>query len=140
MRSALLALLLAACLCSAEETCPFLKDATAAGILGGEVVSHSDASSCLFTFKSSQLVIKVQTVTLPYKPNCRPNPTSIRGIGNEAVACSNAGSASVQKIEQVSGRVRNRAFLIELLSNDIPRDVLREKIRSVAEQVSGILF
>jgi hypothetical protein len=142
MRYAIVLFLLGACICRAEEACPWINAATAAGVLGGEVTSHYDGSTCLFanTSSHSQLLIKVQTVSLPYKLNCEPNPTPLKAIGNEAVACSNEGSNNVQKIEQVAGRVRNSAFLIKLLSNDIPRAALREKARSMAEQVAGNLF
>jgi hypothetical protein len=152
MRHIVLAILIAAA-CRAEDACPFLNAATAAGVLGGEVISHYDGSTCLFTHAAatvpgrdregavfaSQLLIKVQTVTLPYKLVCEPNPTSLKAIGNEAVICSMEGkNGSIS--EQIAGRVRDRAFFIRLTSNNIPRDALREKARSVAEQVAGILF
>lgn len=140
MRYAALVLLLGAFAGRAEEACPWINAATAAGVLGGTVTSNNDGSTCLFTHSSSQLVVKVQTASLPYKLNCEPNPTSLKAIGNEAVACSNEGSNNVQKIEQVAGRVRDRVFLVKLLSNDIPRASLREKARSVAELVAGNLF
>lgn len=140
MRFAALLLLLGAGVCRADEDCPFLNTATAAGVLGGEVTSHVEGPNCVFKHSSSQLSIKVETVTLPYKPNCQPSPTPITGIGNEAVACSNEASNNMPEIEQVAGRVRDRAFLITLQSKEIPRATLREKARSIAEQVAGVLF
>jgi hypothetical protein len=118
----------------AENSCPFLNAATADGVLGGEVASHVSGDTCIFTRNSSELRIEVQTVRLPYKPNCSPSPTPLNAIGNEAVACEKPGS------DQVAGRVRDRAFYVRLTSNDLSRTALREKARSVAEQVAGILF
>jgi hypothetical protein len=140
MRYAGVLFLLSVCVLQAEEACPWINAATAAGLLDGEVTSHYDGSTCLFTHASSQLLIKVQTVGLPYRLNCQPNPTPLKAIGNEAVACGNTDSNNAQKMEQVAGRVRESVFLIKLLSNDIPRAALREKARSVAEQVAGNLF
>ena len=138
IRYAAMILLLPAA-CRAEESCPWLNAATAGGVLGGEVTSHIDGNICVFTHNSSQLRIEVQAVNLPYKASCEPNPTPLKAIGNEGLACSvddKSGSIS----EQVVGRVRDRAFFIRLTSNNIARAALREKARSVAEQVAGILF
>jgi hypothetical protein len=118
----------------AEEACPFLNTATAAGVLGAEVTAHVTGDTCVFAHGASELRIEVKTVTLPHKPNCAPTPTSLRAIGNEAVACETDGA------EQIAGRVRDRAFFVRLTSNDISPGALREKARAVAEQVAGILF
>jgi hypothetical protein len=126
--------LLAAIACHAEESCTFLNAATAAGVLEGQVTSQIHSDVCVFTHDSSQLRIEVRTVNLPYKPACQPDPTSLKSIGNEAVACESDRS------EQIAGRVRDRAFFIWLTSNHIARAALREKSRSVAEQVAGTLF
>ncbi|HEX3682835.1 MAG TPA: hypothetical protein VHU83_09850 [Bryobacteraceae bacterium] len=118
----------------AEDACPFLNAATAAGILGGEVTTHLSGEICVFAHNSSELRIEVKAVTLAYKPSCSPNPTSLRSIGNEAVACESDHG------EQIAGRVRDRAFFIRLTSNHIARAALDEKVRLAAEQVAGILF
>jgi hypothetical protein len=127
-------LMFIAAACRAEDTCPLLNGATAAGVLGGEVTSHVSGDTCVFTHDSSELRIEVKTVSLPYKPECAPNPAPVKAIGNEAVACDGDRS------EQIAGRVRDRAFLVRLTSNQAARAALREKARSVAEQVAGILF
>jgi hypothetical protein len=137
MRSIALLVLIAAG-CRAENACPFLNAATAAGVLGGEVSSRMNGDICVFTHESSELRIEVQNANLPYKPNCPSNATSLKAIGNEAYACSVDGKNGTS--EQVVGRVRDRAFLIRITSNSIPRAALCEKVRSVAEQVAGILF
>ena len=133
MRFAALILLFAAA-SRGQQSCPWLNAATAAGVLGGDVKSQITEDSCLFAHGSSELRIEVKTVNLPYKPDCSPNPTALRAIGNEAVACEKPGS------DQVAGRVRDRAFFVRLTSNDFSRIALREKVHSVAEQVAGILF
>jgi hypothetical protein len=60
----------------------------------------------------------------------------LKAIGNEALACSD------DHAELVVGRVRDRAFLVRLGTNDhsTQPSALREKARRVAEQVAGILF
>ena len=138
MRQAALLVLLAAA-GRAEQPCPFLNAATAAGILGGEVESRIHGDICLFSFESSQLRIEVQTVSLPYKLDCGPNAKPLKAIGNEALSCSLHGNNG-RMIEQIVGRVRERAFFIRLTSNENARDALRDKARLVAEQVVGILF
>jgi hypothetical protein len=138
MRYVALVVLMAAA-CRADDSCPFLNAATADGVLGGEVTSHVTGNLCVFAHASSQLRIEVQTVSLPHKSKCEPNPTSLKAIGNEAFACSIDGKNGTIS-EQITGRVRDRAFFILLTSNNIVRAALREKARSVAEQVAGILF
>lgn len=133
MRHILLVISIAAT-CRAENACPFLNAATAAGVLGGEVTVNVRGDTCLFARGASELRIEVKTVNLPYKPNCAPSPVPLKAIGNEAVICESDGA------QQVAGRVRDRAFFVRLTSNDIASPALREKARSVAEQVAGILF
>lgn len=127
-------LLLTAAFARGQQPCPYLNSATAAGVLGGEVTSQVNGDICLFTHNSSQLGIQVQTINLPYNPNCAPNPVPLNAIGNQAVACDGEGS------EEVAGRVRERAFFVRLTSNSFTRAALRDKTRSVAEQVAGILY
>jgi hypothetical protein len=133
MRGIVLILLIAAA-GRAEDACPFLNAATAAGVLGGEVTTHISGDICVFARNSSELRIEVKIVSFLYKPNCSPSPTSLRSIGNEALACESDHS------EQIAGRVRDRAFFVRLTSNNIARAVLSEKTLLVAEQVAGILF
>lgn len=135
--SALIFLLTAAC--HAEQGCPWLNTATAAGVLGGEVRSQITGDNCTFTHNDSQLRIEVQTVSLAYKLNCGPIPTPLKAIGNEALSCSLHGNGG-RLVEQIVGRVRDRAFSVRLTSTDIARDALRQKARLIAEQVAGILF
>jgi hypothetical protein len=139
MGEAIGALLLIAAACHAEQPCPFLNNATAEGVLGAATIATAAGHVCMFTRGSSQLRIEVETVSLPYKSHCEPNPTPLKAIGNEAVACSvESGNGYISEL--INGRVRGRAFFIRLTSNNIARSVLREKACSVAEQVAGILY
>lgn len=138
MRRVILLVLIAAA-GRAENSCPYLNAATASGALGGEVTTHVSGDTCLFTHDSSELRIEVRTINLPYKPNCRLSPASVKAIGNEAYACSVDAKGGIIA-EQVVGRVRDRAFVVRLASRSILRAALREKARSVAEQVAGTLF
>lgn len=139
MRLAALILLLAGA-SRAEQSCPWLNAATAAGVVGGEVKSQVTDDSCTFTHDASQLRIEVHAVTPPYKLNCGPNATSLKAIGNEAIACSLDEKNAA--IEQVTGRVRDQAFLVRLSTGhpSAARTAFREKTRLIAEQVAGILF
>jgi hypothetical protein len=140
MRSLFFALLIATA-CRAEDACPYLNAATAAGVLGGAVVSHNSPDLCVFTHDSSELRIEVVTAAPPYKLSCGANPTPLKAIGNEAVACS-VEEKNGRVAEQVSGRVRDHVFLVRLFTADrsLSRTTLRDKARSIAEQVAGILF
>ncbi len=127
--------------CRGEDVCPWLNNATAAGVLGGQVTLRKIADVCIFTSTFSQLGIDVHTASLPYKLVCGPNSTPLKAIGNEAIACS-PEEKNGKISEQVAGRVRDRAFVVRITSTDrsIPRSAFREKVRSVAEQVAGALF
>ncbi len=72
---------------------------------------------------------------------CGAAPTPVRGIGNEAVACT-LPDKSGRRSEQVVSRVRNRAFLVRIESSDksVSTVSLRETVEKTAEQIAGILF
>jgi len=143
---------------TAAESCPWLNSATAAGVLGGEVtirVVHStqnkEDANCEFiragTAVSETLSIQVISMTnvtgeFPsFLAKCGGTSTAVRGIGNEAVACTLRDKHG-KRVEQVVGRVRNRAFLIRIESSDKSVDTasLRETAEKTAEQIAGILF
>jgi hypothetical protein len=142
-------------LCHAQSRCPWINKATASGILGGPATvsvdnKKPDSTVCKFHFEKDNHVYDLQidveqmkdanTEFVSYKSRCGAEATSLRGIGNEAQACSADKGAT--HAEQVIGRVRDRAFVVILSTDDssMPRDVLKEKARSDAEQVAGILF
>lgn len=160
MRVAVL-LLAMACLPSivgAAESCPWLNAATAGGVLGGTVTGVTvkrakagDDASCNFTRREGSLVLdlRIETITMslpardfaPYAARCGHGALPLKAIGNEALACSDEGDRNLLA-EQVVGRVRDRAFLVRIGTNDhsVQRSALRDKARFVAEQVAGTLF
>ena len=86
-----------------------------------------------------------------YAARCRTDAVPLKGIGNEARACSSDGEGdsfwlgvdhASEVGEQLVSRVRERAFLVRISTNDhsAERSELREKARKVAELVAGSLF
>ena len=141
----------------ADEVCPWLNSATAGGVLGGSVSSNvtrssrgDDDATCEYTHRNGHLtyVMHIEVITMKdvhgdmqsnFTP-CGGNLTRLRSIGNEAVACSVNGKGG--EAEQVISRVRDRAFVVRVSTNDssIKPSVIREQARNVAEQVAGNLF
>lgn len=142
----------------AENNCPWLNEATAAGALSGPVTltvqsTADEGTICLFqgmqTAANSSLQIEIHPVkdvaqAFPvYKARCSSQTTVLRAIGNEAIQCG-AGTKSVQA-EQVIGRVREKVFLVTISStlehhSTMKKEALQEKTRNIAEQVAGALF
>jgi len=145
--------------CLAEVQCPWLNAATAAGVLGGEVQANVAAltpqgdTTCEFKrteHSGFALTIAVHTMALPskdfatYLARCSGTAVSLKGIGNEAVQCV-PSSGSSDGGEQIIGRIRDRAFVIDLKRSSTRRPTssansLSEEARNVAEQVAGALF
>jgi hypothetical protein len=141
----------------AQERCPWLNAATAAGALDASVtmtVSHPTGKPtdavCEFTHKqgsdSRQLRVSVEVMPDPaasfasYLARCGADATPLKAIGNEAVLCDITVKNALA--EQVVGRVRDQAFIIFIRSNDksIADTTLRDRARRIAEIVSGNLF
>jgi hypothetical protein len=142
----------------AEVPCPWLNSATAAGVLGGDVQANvtpltpQGDTTCDFKRTEhsgvSSLTIAVHTMALPakdyasYLARCMGTAVSLKAVGNEAIQCvQNNGSGG----EQIIGRVRERAFVIDLKRNSAgsrssTASGLSEEARNVAEQVAGALF
>ena len=109
-----------------------------------------DDADCVFArlqgSTRSEMRIEVRTMREPrkeftsYATRCGVHASPLKAIGNEALSCSSGGKAG-HFSEQVVGRVRDRAFLIRLTTNDsaLGQD-LPEKTRKTAEQVAGNLF
>jgi hypothetical protein len=183
----LVAFLVVAGCCHAEDSCLWLNAATAGGILEGPVTStvlqpngkpsntHAanakssagpmnanpsaasyskdgiDDADCVFVRHAgvtlTEMRIEVRTMNdakrelTSHLAQCGALPVPLKAIGSEALACSLDVKAG-QHSEQVVGRVRDRAFLIRLTTNDSSLDqtLLREKTRKTAEQVAGNLF
>jgi hypothetical protein len=145
-------------ICHANEPCPWLNEATAAGFLKAEVTStvthpnkEKDDADCEFIHRDGSIVtglqIEVETVSDPnplftsYVARCGANPEPVKTIGNEAVVCSLDGKKG-KFVETVVGRVRNRVFVVRISSSgdESARATARERGRKIAEQVAGILF
>ena len=140
-----------------EVQCPWLNAATAAGVLGGNVQASTlpltlqGDTTC--DFKRAEhlavLTITVHTMALPskdfstYLAQCAGTAVRLRGIGNEAIQC--VSSSSSNGGEQIIGRVRERAFIIDLKrgptkQSTTNQSVLSDEARNIAEQVAGALF
>jgi hypothetical protein len=137
-------------ICAAEDKCPWLNAATAAGVLGGAVKATVTQSACEFVRRddSSKLALRIEVDTLgaprefaSRAAQCGTGAEALKAIGNEAVACTHSDKKG-QMAEQVVGRVRNQAFLVRVNTDDREAKPagLREKARKVAEQVAGFLF
>jgi hypothetical protein len=129
---------------AAQPGCPWLNAATAAGVLDGAVHVSVTPASCEFVRSSgghaAVLRIEVGAVSAPHTA-CPAGAEPLNAIGNEALACP-ASARHGWVGEQVTGRVRDQAFLVRIRTNDpsaMPK-VLRKKVRDVAEQVAGTLF
>jgi hypothetical protein len=143
----------------AQAKCPWINEATASGILGGDVtlsatVSDRGEGVCEFSRRQQDVVYQLRiSVNIminiakefpTYIAQCPPKRTPLRAVGNEAVICSIQGKG-VTSAEMVVGRVRDQAFAVSMSSSlqedpSMTQEVRREKATRVAEQVAGILF
>jgi hypothetical protein len=152
--------LLAVCLPgigAAAESCPWLNTATAGAALGGAVSSVTvkraktgDDARCDFVRRQGSLVVelRIETETLrspvtgfaSYSERCGSDAFALKGIGNQALACSSNGNDELGV--RVVSRVRERAFLVQIKTNDrsAQRSDLAEKAHKIAELVAGSLF
>jgi hypothetical protein len=144
----------------AENSCPWMNEATASDLVGGDVVgaylvSKGSSSVCTFTqrmgMSTRTLQISVDLAADSHDSflsivgaQCGASAAPLQAIGNEAVTCViDRGKAEMG--EQVLGRVRDQVFVIALstsIKNDpvLTPTALKVKIRSAAEQVAGNLF
>lgn len=146
--------------CMAKNNCPWINEATASGLLGGDAEGAftdpmpSQPADCIFTEQDSgvtrTLRITVEQSNNPHQQLsavgslCGSNSTPVRAIGNEAMMCSLEGHNSLHGTF-MAGRVRDQVFTITLrttLKNDplLTHDALQAKMHIAAEQVSGNLF
>ena len=101
-------------------------------------------TSCEFVRQTADhetvLRIEVTAMTAPHV-RCPAGSESLKAIGNEAAACAYDDKAGWSGA-QVTGRVRDQAFVVRISSRDRAQasKALSEKLRGVAEQVAGILF
>ena len=142
----------------AAQPCPWLNAATAAGALQGPVlvsVTYLDQdnldAACEFTYKADHKVrtLRIEVNTMKdlshefprYLAKCGQDAKPLRAIGNEAIVCTVPGKRTLIA-EQVVSRVRDRAFVVDVLSNGAisEREAMRDKAQKIAEQVAGFLF
>jgi hypothetical protein len=143
----------------AANNCPWLNEATASGLLGGDAigaytVAPGQPSVCTFTQQNQDvtrsLVVAVEIAQAPHArmvtiaQTCGANAVPLNAIGNEAISCAPVERKGELR-ERVIGRVRDQVFIITLassLKNDpiLTRDALKTRSQTAAEQVSGNLF
>jgi hypothetical protein len=153
-------LICAPSLARAANNCKWINEATSGGLLGGDAVGEvtpvvpGQPTVCTFTQMTDggkrTLRVSVEIATDPHarlaaiEQSCGADATSLKAIGNEALICA-ADDRKTGMGERVVGRIRNQVFTITMtttLKNDpiLTRDILKSKIYTAAEQVSGNLF
>jgi len=113
--------------------------------------SNKDDANCDFVRKQGAVmyVLRIEVQTMgeavkefaSYRAQCGSDTTSLKAIGNEAVACS-LDDKNGNRSALVVSLVRDRAFVIRVITTDsaMAAASLSEKARSMAEQVAGNLF
>jgi hypothetical protein len=146
--------------CSAQEShCAWLNDATAAGVLNGNVnldleAAPDDQTICTFTnlrtakdYSTIRIMVQplkdTSNAVTPHESQCTSPAVALKAIGNEAVSCS--ADVGYSRGEQVIGRVRDRLFIVTVSSTMaqdplMTRQLLKDKAHMVAEQLAGALF
>ena len=145
--------------CFGQGKCPWINEATARGILGGDVTVNTKLSGegegvCTFSrqqgARTEMLRISVNILgDIPkqfptYLAQCPAKSAALWAIGNEAIACSTE-SKEEPYAEKVVGRVRNQAFVVSVSSSvrddaSMTQEMRRERANRVAEQIAGFLF
>lgn len=100
----------------------------------------------------AQLEIAVHTMAdIPaefatYTAACGKDSIALRAVGNEALECS-VFDDKHNRVEKVISRARDRAFVLTWTipgpangPNAMTQEVIREKMRNLAEQIAGSLF
>ena len=145
----------------AANNCPWMNEATASGLLGGNAVGAYTAQNvdhpavCTFAQSTSDVTRTLRITVdvtkddaharlMQLQAACGPNPAPLKAIGNEAIACM-MDDGIEGRCARAAGRVRDQVFeiLITTTRKDDPiltRDALRIRIDTAAEQVSGNLF
>jgi hypothetical protein len=146
--------------CYATNNCPWINEATASGLLGGDAVNEfTEATTgqpavCTITQKGEGFT-RTLRITVEVVPDtharwesaaqpCGKNAAPLQAIGNEASMCpvENHGPGLA---ELVVGRVRDQLFTITIGTTQkddliLTRMALKEKAYTASEQVAGNLF
>jgi len=145
---------------SAANKCPWINEATASGLLGGEAeglytpATTGQPAVCTFTNASADVVrtlrISVESATDPHAQLntiaqiCGTDVVPVKAIGNEAMVCTADGRKGATGV-RIVGRVRDQVFTI-LIGTTLKNDpilnpfALKTNAQTAAEQVSGNLF
>jgi hypothetical protein len=157
---ALFVLLIFAARGEAKNNCPWMNEATASGLLGGDAVGEftdvapGKPASCVFTQAGANFTHALR-ITVQVTPDthmhfetaaqaCAKNASPLEAIGNEASMCT-LDNRSTGLTQLVVGRVRDQLFTITFnttLKDDpiLTRMSLKERAYTAAEQVAGNLF
>jgi len=143
MRTLVAVAILWPALTAAQGRCPWLNTATAGGVLEGAVVVKVAPTNCEFTRKigDHEAILSIDVNSAKARAtHCGPGAEPLKGIGNQAQACTYEGKAG-WTAQQVAGTVRDQAFLVRIETNDASlARMARERTVRAAEQVAGILF
>jgi hypothetical protein len=146
--------------CRAKNNCPWINEATASGLLGGDALGDfTEASAgqpavCTITQTGTGFT-RTLRITVEVTPDthtrlqsaaqaCGKNAAPMQAIGNEASMCAiDIRNAALGEL--VVGRVRDQLFTITLsttLKDDpiLTRSGLKDKAYTASEQVAGNLF
>lgn len=150
-------LLMAPAAAHAANNCPWMTEATASGLLGGDAVgiftaaTASQAAVCVFTYEGAgaRRTLRIAVEVVPdsharvsaVAQSCGNDAAPLKAIGNEAIGCA----VDDRRGERAVGRVRDQFFTITIgaaAKNDmvLTREALLAKIYTAAEQVAGNLF
>jgi hypothetical protein len=154
------ALVVVSATCEAQDAhCAWLNDATAAGVLNGNVnldleTAPDDQTICTFTnlrtakdYSTIRIMVQplkdTSNAVAPHESQCSSLAVAVKAIGNEAVSCS--ADVGYSRGEQIIGRVRDRLFMVTVSSTmakdpQMTRQLLKDKAHMVAEQLAGALF
>lgn len=144
----------------AENHCPWMTEATAAGLIGEDVsgmilAERGKPALCTFAERTNKPMrtFQISVETAPDGHNqylaalrraCGSSSTPLSAIGNEAATCTRDRHGNLIQSLAV-GRVRDQIFTVTL-STSVKDDpvltpaMLKMKVGIAAEQVSGSLF
>lgn len=119
------------------KSCRWITEATADRVVGAQTAVTLTPNGCNFSHQNDFLRIEVFASSPQLKPflkHCKSSPEPVNGIGNEAAVCDGGSSEQI-----AAGRVREHVFVLRLKA-PFSRDLLRAKLRALADLVSGNLY
>jgi hypothetical protein len=143
----------------AANNCPWINEATASGLLGGDATGTATGAGtgqpgvCIFVSQHEGATHTLRIVVeLSPDPHarlgelahlCGSGAAIMPAIGNEALVCEDDSKGALG--ERVLGRVRDQVFNLTIASTQkhdplLDRSALKARIAIAAEQVSGNLF